>query len=319
MKQLVVMLLLIPGASILGQTVSCKVSAKSILIGKPVELTYTCRMDAKSVYRFKPEPGILPSRKKTPGSELAYETSENIEQLLPFRDTVLMKGDEKIWKGTYTVTGWDEGIYLIEGQSILVDDSTFSLPSATIEVELVKEKKGQDIYDIEESFAELPDQEKGLFNFLKKYWWVLLIFMLITGYFLYRKWKNNRSEETSGTTELSLKERTLLAIDMLEKERMWEKGKLKEHYIELSFILRSYLSSRYDLNLLENTTREAQLLLTHKGLHPETVRVIGTVLDQSDMVKFARSAPLEMEVLKVSQQVRQIVAETSPIEFEHGQ
>ncbi|MFN5912374.1 MAG: hypothetical protein ACK45H_13620, partial [Bacteroidota bacterium] len=99
----------------------------------------------------------------------------------------------------------------------------------------------------------------------------------------------------------------------------WEIGKLKEHYIELSFILRSYLSSRYDLNLLENTTAEAQLILSHKGLHPETIRVIGTVLDQSDMVKFARSAPIEVEVLKVSQQVRQIVAETSPIEFEHEQ
>jgi hypothetical protein len=116
---------------------------------------------------------------------------------------------------------------------------------------------------------------------------------------------------------MSLKERSLLAIDLLEKDRLWEKDRLKEHYIELSFILRSYLSSRYDLNLLENTTKEAQLLLSHKGLHTETIKVIGTVLNQSDMVKFAKSTPQEMEVLKISQLVRQVIAETSPIEFDH--
>jgi hypothetical protein len=319
MKKLIFLLALFISSSIWAQTVSCEISQESVLIGKPAAITYTCRMEKRSVFRFTPEKGPMPSRKKSAGSELTYERSENIEQLFPFRDTVFTKGNEKYWRGTYTVTGWDEGIYLIEGQTILVDDSTISMPPVTLKINLVETKKGIDIYDIEENFAAMPDPENSVIYFLKEFWWLIFLLLLIIGYFIYKKWQKNRLYGVPEIPERSLRERTLLAVELLEKERMWEIGKLKEHYIELSFILRSYLSSRYDLNLLENTTAEAQLILSHKGLHPETIRVIGTVLDQSDMVKFARSAPIEVEVLKVSQQVRQIVAETSPIEFEHEQ
>jgi hypothetical protein len=37
------------------------------------------------------------------------------------------------------------------------------------------------------------------------------------------------------------------------------------------------------------------------------------------MVKFAQSEPEELIVLKVSQQVRQIIAETSPLEFDNAE
>jgi hypothetical protein len=115
--------------------------------------------------------------------------------------------------------------------------------------------------------------------------------------------------------ELSLKELTLIAIDKLEKERLWEKGKLKEHYIELSFILRSYLSTLYGINLLEKTTKETNILLQQKGLKEITIQSIINILNESDMVKFAKSQPEEIAVLKISQLARQIVSETSLIQL----
>ena len=114
-----------------------------------------------------------------------------------------------------------------------------------------------------------------------------------------------------------MKEKTILAIESLEKRRLWEDDKLKLHYIELSYIMRSYLSARYNLNLLEKTTIETRLLLREAGLHAETINGISQILNQSDMVKFAKSTPDEMTILKVSIKAKQIVAETSPIEFEN--
>ena len=115
---------------------------------------------------------------------------------------------------------------------------------------------------------------------------------------------------------MSLKERTLLAIDALDNEKLWEKEKLKEHFVELSYILRSYLTARYSITLLEKTTYEAKLLLTQNGLNEDTVENIGRILSESDMVKFAKSKPEVISILRVSTLARQIVAETSPLDFD---
>ena len=82
-------------------------------------------------------------------------------------------------------------------------------------------------------------------------------------------------------------------------------------------ILRMYLTSRYEISLLEKTTYETKLLLTQKGLNDETVEVIARILSESDMVKFAKSEPDVIAILRVSTLARQIVAETSPLEFDN--
>ena len=82
-------------------------------------------------------------------------------------------------------------------------------------------------------------------------------------------------------------------------------------------ILRMYLTSRFEISLLEKTTYETKLLLTQKGLNEETVEVIARILSESDMVKFAKSEPETIAILRVSTLARQIVAETSPLEFDN--
>ena len=73
---------------------------------------------------------------------------------------------------------------------------------------------------------------------------------------------------------------------------------------------------RYNVNLLEKTSHETASLLTQLNLSPDTVKTIKTILDYSDLVKFAKSAPTEFDILKNLAQVRQIIAETSPLEIE---
>jgi RNA-binding protein YhbY len=104
----------------------------------------------------------------------------------------------------------------------------------------------------------------------------------------------------------------------LDNAKLWEKGKLKEHFVELSFILRSYLTSRYTVSLLEKTSFETKLILAKKGLNEGTIVAIARILSESDMVKFAKSEPELMAILKVSTLAKQIVAETSPLEFDNA-
>lgn len=301
-----------------AQESTVSISQNSILIGEKITLTFSLPLDEKAKIKYNPALGTLPSRIKSKTGILSNALSEDLEILTPFKDTILSDKKNRLWVGVYEITAWDSGTFVIESPTIILNDSTVYFPTIEINVALVPAKKGQNIYDIKESFAEIPDEPFSIRSFTKNnWWWLLPLVMIGIGVLIYFI-RKNKYKEVERVQELSLKDRTMLAIDSLEKERLWEKNRLKEHYIELSFIMRSYLSARYEINLLEKTTHETKLLLSQKGLHDETIQVIVKILSESDMVKFARSQPEEMAVFKVSQLARQVVSETSPIEFNNA-
>jgi len=300
-----------------GQSARTELSKNTLKVGEQITLMYSIPIPKHTKPEFLPETTIIPSHTKSKNGILSSDLSEDIEIVEQFRDTILNSKTNPIWIGTYIITVWDSGNYVLASPSIIVDDSTIFFPEIELSCQLVKANQGQDIYDIKESFAEIPDEPFSIKTFVSNnWWWLLILFLAIMSLIFYRLYKRANTKVVR-VKELSLKDRTLLAIDSLEEEKLWEKNKLKEHYIELSFILRSYLSSRYSVNLLEKTTKETKLLLQQLALHEETIKVIISVLSQSDMVKFAKSQPEEIDILKVSQLARQVVAETSPIEFEN--
>lgn len=314
----IALFLVVVGAN--AQTARTNVSQKSILVGEKIVLTYTLTFDGKAQKPiFNPAVGVLPSRLKSKTGSLSNAISDNIEVESPFKDTIVKGKKQATWTGTYEITAWDEGNYVIAGPTISVDDSTIYFPDTEINVKLVSAKKGQDIYDIKESFAKIPEEPFSFKRFFANHWWWLLPLILIPLiYWMVRKVKNAEKPPVR-IKEMPLKERTLLAIDALEKSKLWEKNRVKEHFSELTFILRSYLSSRYNINLLEKTSHETKLLLLQRGLHAETVNVISMILNEADMVKFAKSHPDEIAIYKHAQLARQVVAETSPIEFDHAE
>jgi RNA-binding protein YhbY len=56
------------------------------------------------------------------------------------------------------------------------------------------------------------------------------------------------------------------------------------------------------------------LLLKQKGLSDDILVAIKQILEESDLVKFAKSHPSENDILKVSAIARQVIYQTSPIE-----
>lgn len=310
--------LLICSTSLYSQVGKTTLSQNSILIGEKVTLTYAIPVKGNTKPIFHPEQSSIPSKTKSSTGIISTTYSNNLEIEEAFQDTIIDMKDGKYWFGSYTITAWDSGNYVLESPSITLDDSTLYFPKIELNVSLVKKKKGIDIYDIRESFTDIPDQplmEKIGEIVSKNWWWITLLLLIPIVYFVRKIYLKNKFYRPIVQPEMSLKDRTLYAIDSLEKLKLWEQGKVKEHFSELTFILRSYLSTRYEINLLEKTSHETKLLLLQKGLHEETVRVISNILMEADLVKFAKSHPDEIAIYKHTQLVRQVVAETSPIEF----
>jgi hypothetical protein len=210
---------------------------------------------------------------------------------------------------------WNEGIYQLAAQKVNINDIDVTLPGTELNARLVVQKEGGKIYDIEETYTELPEEPSIFVSFLKKWGWVVLSVIGLTLFLLwfFRRQKSSKSEENL----LTLKEKTLQSILQLEQKRLWEKNELKDHYIELSFILRQYLSERFGIHLLEKTTIEAQLILKQYGLSEKLLSEIGIILNGSDMVKFAKSAPEEKIIRANFDDCRNIVEQTADEALPH--
>lgn len=315
MAQWIYIAFLLVSFSGLSQKLSSDASVKKILIGEPIIVNYSVVLDKHASINFKEEHDNLLG--ESLGNGTLTKQDAKFEIIEAFTDTTKFQNNEKEWIGRYTVTIWDSGTFILPAPRISIDDSTYKFQDIVIYANYTKTIKEIDIYDINESFAEIPSASFSLSKFLEdNWWWMLILLFIIPIYFFVKRRKQDKMPAPLFKV-MSLKERTLLAIDALDNEKLWEKEKLKEHFVELSYILRSYLTARYNIALLEKTTCEAKLLLTQKGLDGNTIENIGRILSESDMVKFAKSKPELISILRVSTLARQIVAETSPLDFDN--
>lgn len=316
MRVVLIISLLFLATTSWSQKLIASVDKDKILIGESFTLRYAIETKKGDKIQFKALKEKMPSI--TTDEQGADVVGPDFELLTNFKSTQKDTLGTRIWTGEYKATIWDSGMFLIPGQSVLINDSVYHFESIDLYANFMNSVKGVDIYDIKENFAELPSEPFSVTKFLKKYWLLILALVLsLTIWQLIRFLKRRRKREPEIFKAMSLKERTLMAIDALEREKLWEKDKLKEHFVELSYILRSYLTSRYDISVLEKTSYETKILLTKKGLNDDTVDSVGNILSQSDMVKFAKSKPEAIEILRVSTLAKQIVAETSPLEFDN--
>lgn len=231
-----------------------------------------------------------------PGGELEIES---------FKDTTYTSNGIRYWKGTYTLIAWDSARYRLPELWMTWKDSTFSFRAPNLYVGFVKKK-------VKDGIEEIPiEPENDYWRWIKKYWWAIVI--VVIGIIIVILWNKRRTIKKSD--ELSLRERTLQAIQQLRKKEDWLHGKTKSHYVGFSAILKQYLSSRYELNLMERTTYETIALLKVKGLDREIVRRIEVLLRESDMVKFAKTELNDMHIRSSLFRLEEIVTELSPLEI----
>ncbi|MFM8916939.1 MAG: hypothetical protein ACKOGP_04255, partial [Bacteroidota bacterium] len=101
-------------------------------------------------------------------------------------------------------------------------------------------------------------------------------------------------------------EKALMALDELNKKQLWQNGQYRQYHTELTDILRSYISDRWEVGALEMTTDEI-LVLTF--IPSNEVDGIGYVLRLADMVKFAKGVPHGDENIRCMDVTRRFIQE----------
>jgi hypothetical protein len=105
----------------------------------------------------------------------------------------------------------------------------------------------------------------------------------------------------------------LQSLALLEEKKLWQEGKIKEYYSELTDIIRHYLNQQYGIEAMEMITAEILEACDLAGLQPDTRPMLSSILVQADYAKFAKAIPQRNENERSMTQARQFIDATKPI------
>lgn len=105
------------------------------------------------------------------------------------------------------------------------------------------------------------------------------------------------------------RELALKKLNLLAQKNLPAQGLVKEHYAELSYILREFLERQFEVHALESTTDETLLRLGNSAFPTHFASVLQTLLEQADLAKFAKIVPPENFHEEAMHRARQIILE----------
>ena len=294
-----------------GQEPATYISTKDAHVGEIVILQYEIKLENKQNFSFNPPSVSFPCKRISEQSNLKGSDFTELE-IIEYNDTIIQHGQQRTWRGQFKLIPWDSGTLVLQALPYIIDAQQAYFTSVIIESKLVDAKKGVRLYDIKEGFNPI-DKEFILSEFIADYFWIpLVVLVLVLGLLYYKRLKKNQALPI---LPLSLKQQTILSIEKLANKNQWTKDQ-KLHYTELSFILRWYLSSRYEINLLERTSGETILLLQAMKVDIYQIQLIQTLLSEADAVKFAQSSLTDSKHFELIDQLKEIVIISSPIDLD---
>ena len=200
----------------------------------------------------------------------------------------------------YILTGFDSGAFYIPQQQIFVKNQAFLTDSlliniATIAIDTLKVKKFP---------IKSIKKEPYTFDDFRIYIYLILAILAIIGFWIYWFVIKKRKETEDAPTYRTLPpfEEAILRLNELDEKLLWQNNKIKEYYSELTEIVRGYIERELKVPALENTTDEVLAMIKDfKNLDSietskETIKKLKDLLREADLVKFAKSKPLAIEI-----------------------
>ena len=105
----------------------------------------------------------------------------------------------------------------------------------------------------------------------------------------------------------------LQSLTELEERKLWQSGKIKEYYSELTDVLRHYLQKQHGIEAMEMITSEILDAYDLAGIQPDSRPMLSNILVQADYTKFAKATPQRTENELSMTYARQFVEATKPL------
>lgn len=233
-------------------------------------------------------------------SAVVFPTGTNFGRMEVIRDyvidTVRKDGQYELIK-RYGLTQFDSGKYTVPRLPVLINNKRFFSDSLLVEVANVKvDTLQQKMFDIK----PVIEGESSMGT-----WWLYIVaFLLICafGFLVYYLLKKRHIRKLDQEIYKTPIEKATSLLKKLENKQLWQRGEIKDYYSELTDIARTYIEEEIHIPAMESTTSELITALRNVSalkkmkLSKDTLTDLEKVLKQADLVKFAKSQPLEFEI-----------------------
>jgi LPXTG-motif cell wall-anchored protein len=123
-----------------------------------------------------------------------------------------------------------------------------------------------------------------------------ILLLAALAYYYYRKRKKKQEEALlPSKPALPPAQAALTALRILEEKRLWQQGKIKEYYSEVTEIVRRFLEGQFRILALESTSDEIMQQLKSLPEASPLLKEFGAFFTTADLVKFAKYEPTPAE------------------------
>lgn len=284
---------------------SVQINKDDILIGEPIELQIAVTLPITATNLVWPEIGDT--------------LSEFIEviQYAPYDTTVLgnpANPSAVLHQQTLTITSFDSGYFAVPAFEIFYDTTSVTTAPLRINVHSLAVDTAQAIKDINE-VIEVPAPSYFVIWLQDNWpWLVAILGAAVIALAVARFWKKKEKTEAvvakKEEPKIPAHETALAALKALEKQKLWQQGKVKPYYVEVTTILWTYLEGRYSILATEQTTQEILQSLRFAEMSETNKQQLHQILGLSDLVKFAKESPTPQENERILQFAREFVLAT---------
>jgi len=277
-------LALLSGMKSYAQTlVDVKIDVADILIGEQTMLHLSVTTDKDKDVLIP-----LPVEMLMNGVEVLHITQPDTSDIKNNRITI---------NYDLVITSFDSSLYLlppfiaIDGRDTLFSNQV-ALKVSTPDVNLDDPESYYDIKNVWNPPFVLADYYAIIYGIL-----FVLFLICVVGYFIQRM-RNRPDKEVKiyDGPKLPPHELAILELKEVRERKLWQQGRNKEYYTEVTDALRRYISSRYNESVMEKTSSEIlDVIRNEEPGNKEIYDTLKQILQLSDFVKFAKMHPLPDE------------------------
>ncbi|MBC7606208.1 MAG: hypothetical protein H7199_04530 [Burkholderiales bacterium] len=220
-----------------------------------------------------------------------------LEVIQSYPIDTIKKNDRYELVKKYGLTQFDSGKFTIPAVKVLINNKVFFSDSLRVEVTSVAvDTLKQKMYDIK-PIAQATSSHSWIWKLV-----LVLLLIMAVGAFIYWWMKKRQLKKLEADLFKTPIEKATSLLNTLEKKELWQKGEVKAYYSELTDIARNYIEEAIEIPAMESTTSELidglrrASLQKKMALSQETIENLEKVLKQADLVKFAKSKPLDYEI-----------------------
>lgn len=229
---------------------------------------------------------------------LQQMTQGTVEALDYIADTTKDKdGSVKSIEQKVIVTTFDAGRQYIGGIAVVVDNGGVPVILAPSDSLFLVATYAADADTTKCEVKAEADVEKEPYTFWEIARWFVAALLLAAIVFaliwIVRRRKENKPLVILPKSKpVPADKRALSELENLRRKELWQKGRIKKYYTDMTDIVRRFLRNMYGIKAAEMTTRQ-----TLRAFHnisdwsDESETLLRQLLQKADMVKFAKSQP----------------------------